>query len=119
MEIENIAILLKKDFPGYHFHIYRGLFGKYIAVEKNGQITFTIWIDKNSGYKELLDEVDFMTIDRLKRIFKSHLFHWTRYRNQWRKDYTNVILENLELSLRERQLLRKGLESTLQNIHIA
>ena len=114
-----IAELLSKDLPDYHFHIYRGLFEKYIAVEKNGEIFFTVWVDRNSGYKELLDEVDFMTIDWLNRMLKSRLFHWTRYRKQWPRNYTDIIMEKLELSLRERQLLRKRLEVALQNIHLS
>ena len=118
-DIRNIAVLLKKDLPSYNFYVYRGLFQKYIAVESEEKILFTIWIDKNSGYKELLNEVDFFRSDWVKRILKTRLFHWTKYRKQLRRDYTRILLEKMELSLKSRQEIRKELESSLNNIHIA
>ncbi|MEO5562029.1 MAG: hypothetical protein ABIR18_01315 [Chitinophagaceae bacterium] len=118
-DIKNIAVLLKKDLPGYNFDVYRGLFEKYIAVESAGKIIFTLWIDKNSEYKELLDEVDFVRSDLLKRVVKTRLFHWTKYRKQLRRDYPRMILEKMELSSKLRKEMRKEIELSLHKIHIA
>jgi CO dehydrogenase/acetyl-CoA synthase alpha subunit len=118
-DIKNIAVSLKADLPDYNFYVYRGLFEKYIAVESVQKIIFTIWIDKNSEYKELLDEVDLVRSDFLKRIFKTRLFHWTKYKNQLRRDYHRMILEKMELSSKSRKEIREELELSLHKIHIA
>jgi hypothetical protein len=116
--LEDIVRQLKKDFPSYKFSIYRGLFEKYIAVEIHGKIRFTIWADENSGAKELLDETYFSRPVWWKRRFKTRLFHWSKYRNQWRRDYRRIMLEKLEINLPERKLIKKRLELSLQNMHI-
>lgn len=116
--IRDIASVLQKEWSAYHFEVYHGLFGKYIAVDVNGMILFTIWIDKNSGYKEVLDEVGFYRINLLKRIFKTRLFHWTKYRRLWHRDYPRMIAEKLELSSKKRKHIREQLELTLQNMHL-
>jgi hypothetical protein len=114
-----ISQQLKKEFPLYNFPIYRGLFEKYIGVDIHGKISFTIWVDKNKGYKELLDEVSFYRLSWLKRIFKNRLFHWSKFRTFIRRDYHNIIFEKQQLNLPERKMIRYRLESSLSNIHIS
>jgi hypothetical protein len=116
--LEDIVQQLQKDFPAYKFSIYKGLFEKYIAVGIHGKIPFTIWIDKNSGRKELLDETYFSKPVWWKRRFKTRLFHRSKYQNQLRRDYPRIIMEKLEINLPERKLIRKRLELSLQNMHI-
>ena len=116
--LEYIASKLKQDFPPYQFDICRGLFEKYIAVDIHEKISFTIWVSNNSGYAELLDEVDFYKSDWLKKKLNTHLIHWSKYRKLWRRDYPRIILEKMELNLPERKVIRKRLEQSLQRIHI-
>jgi len=89
--IENTALQLKKDFPVYTFLIYRGLFEKYIAVEVHGKVAFTIWVDKSTGYKELLDETYFSRV-WWKRRFKTRLFHWSKQRRLGWGSYPEKIM---------------------------
>ena len=116
--LEYIASKLKQDFPPYQFDICRGLFEKYIAVDIHEKISFTIWVSNNSGYAELLDEVDFYKSDWLKKKLNTHLIHWSKYRKLWRRDYPRIILEKMELNLPVRKVIRKRLEQSLQRIHI-
>jgi hypothetical protein len=117
--LANISRQLKKEFPVYDFPIYQGIFEKYIAVVAHGKIPFTIWVDKNTGYKEIFDEVSFYKRNWLKRFFKNRLFHWSKFKTFLRRDYHNIIFEKQQLNLPERQIIRQRLESSLNNIHIS
>jgi hypothetical protein len=79
---------------------------------------FTIWIDKKSGYKQLLDEVGPGGLAWAGSIFKTRLFHWTKYRKLWRRDYARMILEKVELASKTRGQIREKLELSLQNMHL-
>lgn len=117
--LKKISDQLKAEFPIYNFPIYQGLFEKYIAVEIHEKIPFTIWVDKNTGYKELLDEVSFHKNNWIKKKLKSKLFHWTKYKISGpRKNYIRIMHERQQLSLPERKLVKKRLELFLQKIHI-
>jgi len=118
-ELYEITKKLKDQFPSYTFFICRGVFGKYISVEIHGQIAFTIWIDKNTGHKVLLDEINFNKHNWLKKILKSKSFHWSKFRNlPWRRDYHNIIAEKIKLANPERKLVRNRLELSLQEMHL-
>jgi hypothetical protein len=119
-DITQIATILQQDCPSYKFHICRGLFERYIAVEVEGRISFTIWIDKRSGHKELLDEVNFMPYSGFNNLFKTRLFHWTKYRRLPRNnDFIGGAIKEMELARWRRQKIRNNLESSLQKMHIA
>ncbi|MDP4261144.1 MAG: hypothetical protein Q8941_01320 [Bacteroidota bacterium] len=116
--LEDIAGRLKKDLPAFNFAICRRLFERYIAVVSHGHIIFAIRVNKRSGHRELLDEADLFMTDWLKKRCKSSLFHWSKYRNQWRRDYPGIILEKMEPNLAERKQAGKRLELSLQNMYI-
>lgn len=116
--IEEIAAHLKKDLPSFNFIICRGLFANYISIEAHGQIIFTVWVDRNSGHAELPDEVNMPADNWLKKRLKSRLFHWSKYRNLWRRDYPRIMLEKMKLNLTERKLIRQRIELSLRRIHI-
>ena len=119
-DLNNIVQKLKEEFPIYSFYVLKGLFGKYIAVEIHKKIPFTIWIDKNTGHKILLDEVNLKKANWLKTRIKSKIFHWSKTKrlNILRQDYHNIIFEKLQISLPERRLIRNRLELSLQKMHV-
>ncbi|MEI2739851.1 MAG: hypothetical protein V9F01_13840 [Chitinophagaceae bacterium] len=116
--LPEIVKKLKEEYPLYQFHICKGLFEKYIAVISMNKIIFTIWVDKKSGSKELLDEVKLFTSDWFKLSCKTKLFHWSKYRKLPSRNYPRLIIESVELSSPERKKLRQRLELSLQNIHL-
>ena len=118
ISIDSIVQRLAADFPAYKFSIYRGLFEKYIAVEIHGKIVFTIWVDQQSEYKELLDEVGFSGKDWLQKRLKSRFFHRTRFPQRWLRGHVTIYPEKLQLFTQGREHIRERLELSLQNIHI-
>lgn len=117
-DLGEIAKKLKEKFPLYQFCVYRGLVEKYIAVINLNKIIFTIWVDKKSGSKELLDEINLFTSNWLKLICKTKLFHWSKYRKLPSRNYPRLIIERVEANLMERKKLRQRLESSLLDMHL-
>ncbi len=118
LTIEYIAAQLKKEYPPYNFPVYQGLFKKYIIVEIHGRGDFSIWIDKNTGHKELFDELYFNKRNWFKRRFKTSLFHFSRPQINLSKNYIGKAQDKERLRLPERKLIKKRLQESLDRIHI-
>ena len=120
LTIEYIVDQLKKEYPSYNFLIYRGLVEKYIIVEIHGRADFSIWFDKKTGYKEILDELYFNKRNWFKRRFKISSLHFSKYRalDYFSRNYIRKINEIVKLQLAERKLIKDRLTESLDKIHI-
>lgn len=117
-DLEKIAAGLREHFPAFRFSIYRGLHKKYIAMINLEHVVFTIWVDPDSGAKEVLDEIHFPVTDWWQRQTKSRFFHWTKFRKLPSVNNPVEILKKWQLRDKDRARMKERVIHYLATLHL-